>query len=246
MVARTPLVHYERSANELGQIYGHLTTIYSVRTCVSKLIQVLMYQVADTLERHLQERLPPSRRIMNSQTAADPAKESITRNLKTPPGASDINDEIMSEKRKSLTDLHAGSFTSSQAAALDTTSVVANMEDDIASLNITIIDDVVNLHEAEKKRSEFAQAVGETGRAAGEVKVDVNHEKRYGKSTAKKIASGDIVLEDGKLYDMSLLRAIISTVWFEWCLSALLNAIAGKCKIKLYHSVICKCRRSGK
>ncbi|WVQ85784.1 hypothetical protein IAT38_007951 [Cryptococcus sp. DSM 104549] len=40
--------------------------------------------------------------------------------------------------------------------------------------------------------------------------------KKYGNKKAKKIADGKLVVEDGKEYDMSLVRAMYSAVWWRW------------------------------
>ncbi|OCF42639.1 cadmium ion transporter [Kwoniella heveanensis CBS 569] len=40
--------------------------------------------------------------------------------------------------------------------------------------------------------------------------------RKYGKSKAKKIEAGELVVEGGKVYDMSLIRAMYSTVWWRW------------------------------
>ena len=72
-----------------------------------------------------------------------------------------------------------------------------------------------------------ATVLGETTKdKKGELNPD--DVKRFGKAKAKKIAAGKLVVEDGKTYDMSLLKAMYSTVWFEWWLSVFLNCCAGE------------------
>ncbi|ORY22828.1 ABC transporter type 1, transmembrane domain-containing protein [Naematelia encephala] len=48
--------------------------------------------------------------------------------------------------------------------------------------------------------------------------------KEYGKKKAEKIAKGELVIEDGKTYDMSLLKAIYMTFQWKWWIAVLCMA----------------------
>ncbi|WVQ72551.1 hypothetical protein IAR50_002108 [Cryptococcus sp. DSM 104548] len=51
---------------------------------------------------------------------------------------------------------------------------------------------------------------------AEDAKDEGNALKKYGKKKAKKMEDGELVVEDGKEYDMSLIKAMYATVWWPW------------------------------
>lgn len=51
--------------------------------------------------------------------------------------------------------------------------------------------------------------------------------KQYGKKKALKILEGQMTIEDGNLYDMSLIRAMYSTVWLKWWIAIIMKSCAG-------------------
>lgn len=51
--------------------------------------------------------------------------------------------------------------------------------------------------------------------------------KQYGKKKANKILKGQVTIENGKLYDMSLIRAMYSTVWLKWWIAIIMKSCAG-------------------
>lgn len=51
--------------------------------------------------------------------------------------------------------------------------------------------------------------------------------KQYGKKKARRALKGQIAIEDGKLYDMSLTRAMYSTVWLKWWIAIIMKSCAG-------------------
>ena len=55
------------------------------------------------------------------------------------------------------------------------------------------------------------------------VELDPENVRLYGKKKARKIANGDMVYEDGKGYDMSLVKAIYGTVWLRWWKAVILG-----------------------
>jgi hypothetical protein len=55
--------------------------------------------------------------------------------------------------------------------------------------------------------------------------VDKQIEETFGKRKARKVMEGQYAVEDGKLYDMSLSRAIFSTVKKPWLLCLFFNAM---------------------
>lgn len=46
--------------------------------------------------------------------------------------------------------------------------------------------------------------------------------------TAKRLAKGLIAIEGGRVYDMSLWKAIYRTIWREWWLAVVLNGIGSE------------------
>ena len=97
--------------------------------------------------------------------------------------------------------------------------VAAVVDDVLAGLDPMVAADVEKLHATE--------AVPPPLPKNRKAPLDPEYVKAFGKSKAKKIAAGELVVEDGRTYDMSLLKAMFSTVWFEWCFSVILNACAG-------------------
>ena len=166
-------------------------------------------QIADRLEGHLQHRLPPSRRIdgikpLNPSPTVtarmDPSKSDSTINV------SAIDIAVMLDQDKNMRP-----FVEGLAAVVD---------DVVAGLDPIIVTDVEKLHDTEPVPSPLPK----------QKKLILNPEyvKAFGKGKAKKIAAGNLVVEDGRTYDQSLLKAMFSTVWFEWCFSVGLNGCAGR------------------
>jgi hypothetical protein len=58
-------------------------------------------------------------------------------------------------------------------------------------------------------------------------RVDEANVAKYGKRRAKKIANGDLIMENGKAYDMSLLWAMYATVWWRWWMAVSLKGLGG-------------------
>lgn len=52
---------------------------------------------------------------------------------------------------------------------------------------------------------------------------EVDNVKRFGKRKAKKLANGDLVFEDNKMWDMSLWKAIFLCTFRPWCKCVLWN-----------------------
>lgn len=66
-----------------------------------------------------------------------------------------------------------------------------------------------------------------THSAGKKPELDPELVKLYGKKAARKIASGSSVVEDGTVYDMSLLKSMFSVVWKQWLVAVFLNLCAG-------------------
>ena len=94
------------------------------------------------------------------------------------------------------------------------------VDDVIAGLEPTTVTDVEKLHNTEPVPSPLLKQK--------KLALNPDYVKAFGKGKAKKIAAGDLVVEDGQTYDQSLLKAMFSTVWFEWCFSVCLNGCAGR------------------
>ena len=54
--------------------------------------------------------------------------------------------------------------------------------------------------------------------------LDPEDVKKYGKRKAKKIAEGNLVMEDGQAYDRSILKAMYTTVCLKWWKAVILSA----------------------
>ncbi|WVF68119.1 hypothetical protein IAT40_002882 [Kwoniella sp. CBS 6097] len=54
---------------------------------------------------------------------------------------------------------------------------------------------------------------------------------KHGKSKAKRIEAGELAIEDGREYDMSLIRAMYSTVWWKWWKAVICKACAAGLQI---------------
>ncbi|OXG54431.1 cadmium ion transporter [Cryptococcus neoformans Th84] len=55
--------------------------------------------------------------------------------------------------------------------------------------------------------------------------------KQYGKKKARRVLKGQIAIEDGKLYDMSLTRAMYSTVWLKWWIAIIMKGCAAALQV---------------
>ncbi len=105
------------------------------------------------------------------------------------------------------------------------------VDDIIATVDPDVGAAIEGLRETEVEGGASGVRANVLGTPSDSKKPDPEDVKRYGKKKAKKIAAGKLVVEDGKTYDMSLLKAMYSTVWVEWWFSVLLNCGAGE----LYH-----------
>jgi len=61
------------------------------------------------------------------------------------------------------------------------------------------------------------------------LELDPEDVKLYGRKKAKMIAEGKLVYEDGKGYDMSLVKAMYATVWMRWWKALVLSACGCEC-----------------
>jgi len=60
------------------------------------------------------------------------------------------------------------------------------------------------------------------------VELDKENVRLYGKKKARKIAEGNLVMEDGKGYDMSLVWAMYESTWIMWWKAVILSACGGE------------------
>lgn len=172
--------------------------------------------VADRLEGHLQRRLPPSKRIdkfkplnstpvVTSRKPQGPSKSESTVNVN---GGNGDSEKVVPN----------GSEVDLSIPAIDE-GVITAVDDALAVLDPNVVGDGEKLRETEAVPAPVATK---------KLKLNPEYVKQFGKRKAKKIAAGTMAVEDGKTYDQSLLKAMFSTVWFEWCFSVLLNACAGE------------------
>lgn len=155
------------------------------------------------------KRLPPSRQIDN----------------KLP-----VN-SIGSSSPESPTSTNQHDLTSQSLSDTEENNAGIEMKERLAAKDMAVDEIMLGLGD----RTVTAQGVLETRAENGETILSRRAQvapadlaKQYGKSKAKKIAAGTLVVEDGKIYDMSLLKAMFATVWFQWSFAILLNACAGK------------------
>lgn len=121
-------------------------------------------------------------------------------------------------------------------------------EDDIEELEVNLSDPSSNpLEEANNLERVLTRATTRTTHRHAHVeaeKPDEEEIKTFGKRKAKKIAAGKLAVEDGKEYDMSLVKALFLTTWKQW----VYNVILGFCGSEFAHSrgqgdILMKCRR---
>ncbi|KAE8541543.1 hypothetical protein D1P53_002905 [Cryptococcus gattii VGV] len=55
--------------------------------------------------------------------------------------------------------------------------------------------------------------------------------EQYGKKEALKVLEGQMAIEDGNLYDMSLIRAMYSTVWLKWWIAIIMKSCAAALQV---------------
>lgn len=57
---------------------------------------------------------------------------------------------------------------------------------------------------------------------------------KFGKNTAKKLTEGELVFEDGKLYDMSLAKAVAKTCMWSWLFAVCIQVFGGPSSSTLF------------
>ena len=190
-----------------------------------------MSQNADELEGHYMLRLPPSNRISKFKPATQSSTSVGVDSAKT-------TTVSFHDVEKAGLPLAKEEQRGADAAAEE--EAIVNVIDDLAGglgavklegdAEGTTLDRPVpegqtakDLSMAEKK----PEASGKGGKKSDGkevVELDPEDVKRYGKRKAKKIAEGDLVMEDGKAYDMSVIRAMYSTVWLRWWMAIIFYA----------------------
>ena len=191
-------------------------------------------QVADRLEAHLNQRLPPSRRVAKFVPASRPSSQEKAATVETPT-------EDLAEKGLPLS--HDVPVADDDARANEEAATVEIVEDMMQGLGA---DPEINEAEVERPPiSSEASSITQKGDTIDppskaekdattpaskdekkKSEIDPAMKKKYGARKAKKIAEGKMAVEDGKLYDMSLIMALWHTMWYDWSLACLCN-IAG-------------------
>ncbi|OCF34449.1 cadmium ion transporter [Kwoniella heveanensis BCC8398] len=157
--------------------------------------------IANQLQSHLMDRTPPSKRLYT--TINNGLRVSVTSDpSQSPP-----------EDAK-----HRFSERSSRAYVKQARESMAFMEtvDEYAVQHSSI--HLQSVYPSES-RSPPSRALDDRAYSRkNESAKEENKEQRrkHGKSKAKKIEAGKLVVEGGKAYDMSLIRAGYSTVWWSW------------------------------
>ncbi|KAK4686687.1 hypothetical protein P7C73_g3435, partial [Tremellales sp. Uapishka_1] len=171
---------------------------------------------ADQLEARFMQRLPPSRRAGNfkSTTAQAPTQSSpSTIAEKDSQSSSTIGDGA---KEGDPTSKEVPDVSREEAAVVNT------IED------LTAVGDI----QAEGTASAFPRPSSTAQTTSGlHGSTEPSLVKRLGKKKSRKIAAGQLVVEDGKEYDMSLTWAIYWTHWFKWWKAVILNISASVLQI---------------
>ena len=83
--------------------------------------------------------------------------------------------------------------------------------------------------EAKKSRTPSVHSIvpGEGMKKKAKVDVDPEVVKLHGKKKAMKIAKGELVMEDGKAYDLSLVKALYMTCAVRWWKAVVMSGCGG-------------------
>ena len=186
-------------------------------------------QIADRLEANFMLRLPPSGRINKFR----PTLPSTTMTRKSDP-TSPQADASASTLAFAVPDLEKGG--SGQLA--QEPAGVEVVKDVVGAMDANAVVNTEKLHEttAIPAPSPAVTSTEPATKKSKKAELNPEHVKLYGKRKAKKIAAGKLVMEDGEGYDRSLLKAMFSTVWFEWCFSVVLNICAGGSRLMSFCS----------
>nr|ODN90116.1 cadmium ion transporter [Cryptococcus depauperatus CBS 7841] len=81
---------------------------------------------------------------------------------------------------------------------------------------------------AVKNEGEYLETIVDEQASISKTELSQDSEliKKYGRKKAKKIQDGTLVIEDGKEYDMSLIKAMYKTVWWSWWKAIILKSCA--------------------
>ena len=152
----------------------------------------LTFQIADVLEANFNLRLPPSRRLAKFKPIVVEENEKAI----LPDRTYDIE----------LAHRAVAEETAIAEAAVDLAPGIGE------SVQVEQIPDIVT---PPSESSSITRRDDKPEKPATPT-VDPDLEKKYGKNKAAKLAAGKIAVENGKLYDMSLVNAIWHTVKMDW------------------------------
>ena len=205
---------------------------------------MVSFQNADELEAHFMLRMPPSKRIDKFKPAVPLVSPSFSASSTTVGDSSE--DKAMSTRdvEKGELSLRKEDLRKEEDAIREEVAIVnilddmtggleaQNMEGDMGGLSLPrVIPEgrmARDLVLAEKTPSSAAvkpvtdrpSLIGKKAKA----ELDPEDVKKYGKRKAKKIAEGNLVMENGQAYDMSILKAMYATVRLKWWKAVILSA----------------------
>ncbi|CAD6567059.1 MAG: hypothetical protein TREMPRED_003289 [Tremellales sp. Tagirdzhanova-0007] len=206
---------------------------------------------ADELEAHFMLRMPPSKRIDKFKPAVPLVSPSFSASSTTVGDSSE--DKAMSTRdvEKGELSLRKEDLRKEEDAIREEVAIVnilddmtggleaQNMEGDMGGLSLPrVIPEgrmARDLVLAEKTPSSAAvkpvtdrpSLIGKKAKA----ELDPEDVKKYGKRKAKKIAEGNLVMENGQAYDMSILKAMYATVRLKWWKAVILSACGSTLQI---------------
>ncbi|KAL7425014.1 hypothetical protein Q5752_000701 [Cryptotrichosporon argae] len=163
--------------------------------------------IADELETHYLARLPPSLRSSEGGSCNVPPRR---------PAPATQTVSRLDARRTTIMDVVEG-----MEAGLGGHAGHGDAEPDGVSQRFPAGSDLVSASSATLVSPPLS-SVADAGEPGSELV------RKFGHRKAKQIAEGKMAVEDGKAYDMSLLRAMYQTVWKRWWLGVVLKG-AGAC-----------------
>jgi ATP-binding cassette subfamily C (CFTR/MRP) protein 1 len=199
-------------------------------------------QNADTLDAYFNQRLPPSRRYgpYRPTVPTGSKEDALTSSLSA---ASTGAGSTAVDVEKGTTEPD-GSVTGDPLEAAREELAVAEVSLDVNEKVGGLIQDDPATEGLEIPRGIPTQAALADGRSASpkktkgqpgepppeDKKAPSPHDvKRFGRRKAKKIAEGKLAVEDGKVYDMSLIRAMYHTFAVKWWIAVACLVCSSEC-----------------
>jgi hypothetical protein len=198
---------------------------------------------ADTLDAYFNQRLPPSRRYgpyrpLVTTGSKEDALNSSTSAASTGGGSTAMDVEKgTAEPDGAVTDDPVEAAREELAVAevsLDVNEKVGGLiQDDPATESLEIprgIPEANALPDDSSALSKTNKGSQEESKPEDKIAPSPHDVKRFGRRKAKKIAEGKLAVEDGKLYDMSLIRAMYQTFAVKWWIAVACLVCSSECR----------------